>query len=150
MRDDPLDFIGRFEWAIYYVCITRVWVCKGCCWLPVDQRPRLQAWLQSRPCLGEIQSEIHQSPKILIGGRCGRLPHTHLIRNILSNYWCGVHRSCTNNSVNLPGKLYRRFGVRNLSEVLMRLSSDAAHPDCENRTVVWIWNCWKTTCRFLA
>ena len=63
-----------------------------------------------------------------------QLWHTHLIRNILPNYWCGVHRSCTNNSVNLPGKLYMRFDVRNLSEVLLRLSSDAAQTsDCENR-----------------
>ena len=67
--------------------------------------------------------------------------YTHLIRNILPNYWCGVHRSCTNNSVNLPGKLYRRFEVRNLSEVLLRLSSDAAQTsDCENRTVSRIKN----------
>ena len=22
---------------------------------------------------------------------------THLLRNILSNYWCGMHRTCTNN-----------------------------------------------------
>ena len=28
---------------------------------------------------------------------CSDVTHTHLLRNILSNYWCGVHRSCTNN-----------------------------------------------------
>ena len=42
--------------------------------------------------------------------------HTHLLRNILSNYWCGMHLTCTNNPVKLTGK-FRRFGVRNLSEV---------------------------------
>ena len=26
-----------------------------------------------------------------------QMVHTHLLRNILSNYWCGVHRACTNN-----------------------------------------------------
>ena len=26
-------------------------------------------------------------------------PHTHLLRNILSNYWCGMHRTCKNTSV---------------------------------------------------
>ena len=25
--------------------------------------------------------------------------YTHLLRNILSNYWCGMHRMCTNNPV---------------------------------------------------
>ena len=28
---------------------------------------------------------------------------THLLRNSLSNYWCGMHRTCTNTSVNLTG-----------------------------------------------
>ena len=30
---------------------------------------------------------------------------THLIRNIIANYWCGVHRSCTNNPIKLTGSL---------------------------------------------
>ena len=42
--------------------------------------------------------------------------HTHLLRNILSNYWCGMHLTCTNNSVKLTG-MFGRFEVRNLSEV---------------------------------
>ena len=36
--------------------------------------------------------------------------------------------------------MFGRFEVRNLSEVFFQLSSDAAHPDCENRTVFWIGN----------
>ena len=67
--------------------------------------------------------------------------YTHLLRNILSNYWCGMHLTCKNNPVKLTG-IFGRFEWRNLGEVFMRLSSDAAHPDCENRTVFWIWNCW--------
>jgi hypothetical protein len=27
------------------------------------------------------------------------MTHTHLLRNILSNYWCGMHRTCTNTSL---------------------------------------------------
>ena len=69
--------------------------------------------------------------------------HTHLLRNILSNYWCGMHLTCKNNSVKLTG-IFGRFGVRNLSEVFLRLSSDAAQiADCENRTVIWVLTCWK-------
>ena len=33
-------------------------------------------------------------------------PYTHLLRNILSNYCCGVHRACTNN----PLKSDRKIG----------------------------------------
>ena len=40
---------------------------------------------------------------------------THLLRNILSNYWCGMHLTCKNNSVNLTGKI-RRFKVSNLGD----------------------------------
>ena len=59
--------------------------------------------------------------------------HTHLLRNILSNYWCGIHLTCTNNPVKLTG-MFGRFEVRNLSEVFFQLSSDAAqNSDCENR-----------------
>ena len=43
--------------------------------------------------------------------------YTHLLRNILSNYWCGMHHTCTNNTVKLTGML-GRFEGRNLSEVL--------------------------------
>ena len=72
-----------------------------------------------------------------------QLTPTHLLRNILSNYWCGMHLTCKNNSVKLTG-IFGRFGVRNLSEVFLRLSSDAAQiADCENRTVFWILTCWK-------
>ena len=43
-----------------------------------------------------------------------------------------------NNPVKLTG-IFGRFEVRNLSEVFLRLSSDAAQTsDCENRTVSWI------------
>ena len=54
-----------------------------------------------------------------------------------------MHLTCKNNPVKLTG-IFGRFGVRNLSEVFLRLSSDAAQiADCENRTVFWIWTCWK-------
>ena len=74
-------------------------------------------------------------------GNLQKRHYTHLLRNILSNYWCGMHLTCKNNPVKLTG-IFGRFEVRNLSEVFMRQSSDAAHLDCENRTVLWIWNCW--------
>ena len=96
--------------------------------------------------------------------------YTHLLRNILSNYWCGMHLTCTNNSVKLTGML-RRFAVRNLSEVfflrpcskqlevLMQLNhherpnkkatvpSDnvGSKSDCENRTGTENWKRRKKT-----
>ena len=41
--------------------------------------------------------------------------HTHLIRNILPNFWCGMHRTCKNNPVNLTG-VFGRLEVRHLHE----------------------------------
>ena len=33
------------------------------------------------------------------GMRIPKRSHTHLLRNVLSNYWCGLHRTCKDNSV---------------------------------------------------
>ena len=96
-------------------------------------------------------SQTWQEP---IRPRAHTREHTHLLRNILSNYWCGMHLTCTNNPVKLTG-MFGRFEVRNLSEVFWQLSSDAAqttvpswrhrqNSDCENRiqgkNQVWLEN----------
>ena len=90
------------------------------------------------------------------GGTAKCPTHTHLLRNILSNYWCGMHRTCKNTSVK-PDRNGWMIGSEKLCEGNLSMSllegcfgSDAAQSDCENRTVVWFENCWKTTCRYLA
>ena len=81
---------------------------------------------------------------------------THLLRNILSNYWCGVPYTCTNTSVkpDRNGWMIRseKLCEGNLSTSLLEgfSGSDVAQSDCENRTVVWFEKGWKTTCRYLA
>ena len=78
---------------------------------------------------------------------------THLLRKILSNYWCGRHRNVRKhfsktwqeNLVDPTWEIVRS----NLSMSLLEgsTSSDAAQSDCENRTVVWcekrLRNCLK-------
>ena len=82
--------------------------------------------------------------------------YTHLLRNILSNYWCGMHHTCKNTSVNLTGTVWM---IR--SEKLWRKSFYVLA-----RRIYWFWcssvrlrkpYSWlvwkqfeKTTCRCLA
>ena len=72
--------------------------------------------------------------------------YTHLLRNILSNYWCGMHHTCKNTSVNLTGTVWmirsEKLCEGNLSTSLLEgfTGSDAAQSDCENRTVGWYEN----------
>ena len=53
------------------------------------------------------KQELLDGPDARISSICWRQPsfcnaschgHTQLLRNILSNYWCGMHRTCKNNS----------------------------------------------------
>ena len=69
--------------------------------------------------------------------------HTHLLRNILSNYCCGVHRACTNNPLESDRRKWMT-GQENLSRRNLSLSLQKAtvpsdeigsKSDCENRTV---------------
>ena len=94
--------------------------------------------------------------------------HTHLLRNILSNYCCGVHRACTNNPLKSDRKNWmtwrenqcRRILSLSLQKATVPSDEVSSKSDCENRTVDWnlltskfwgrSWCNWKTTCRFLA
>ena len=66
--------------------------------------------------------------------------YTHLLRNILSNYWCGMHRRCKNTS-DKPGRSKGKISSENLCDGNHTTRSDAAHSpsndngssDCENR-----------------
>ena len=69
---------------------------------------------------------------------------THLLRNILSNYWCGMHRTCKNTSIKPDRNSWRTRNEKlcegNLSMSLLEGSnrSDAARSssiDIENRLV---------------
>ena len=44
---------------------------------------------------------------------CRWSTHTHLLRNILSNYWCGMHRTCKDTSVkpNRSGLMTKRVNI---------------------------------------
>ena len=64
---------------------------------------------------------------------------THLLRNILSNYWCGMHLTCKNTSVK-PDR--RHWMIRseklcegnhsNRSDAARSSSIDSGNSDCEN------------------
>ena len=80
--------------------------------------------------------------------------HTHLLRNILSNYWCGMHRTCKNTSVK-PDRNGLMIGSEKLCEEIFlspcwRIylfwcsSVRLRKPYSSLKTV------GKTTCRFLA
>ena len=85
--------------------------------------------------------------------------YTHLLRNILSNYCCGMHHTCKNNSFKSDRHVWmigsEKLCEGNLSTSLLEgsSSSDAARYNCS------IWRCRqqfgfkkvrKTTCRYLA
>ena len=46
--------------------------------------------------------------------------HTHLLRNILSNYWCGMHRTCKNTSVK-PDRRHWMIRSEKLCEVILSM-----------------------------
>ena len=85
---------------------------------------------------------------------------THLLRNILSNYWCGMHRTCkkhlskSDRNCWMIGSEILCEGHHSTSLLEGLTSSDAVQSDCENRTVGWFENCWKTagktTSQYLA
>ena len=84
--------------------------------------------------------------------------HTHLLRNILSSYWCGMHRACKNTSVT-PDRSHWMIRSEkqceeslsmslledsNCSDAARSSSIDIGNSDCENRAkrenwkrVVW-------------
>ena len=70
------------------------------------------------------------------------LTTTHLLRNILSNYWCGMHRTCKNTSFKPDRKWWMTRGEKQcrgkLSTSLLdaTVSSDEVgrNSGCENRT----------------
>ena len=51
---------------------------------------------------------------------------THLLRNIFSNYWCGMHRTCKNTSVKPDRKCLMIRGEKNRNGSLQT--------DCDSRT----------------
>ena len=77
--------------------------------------------------------------------------HTHLLRNILSNYWCGMHRTCKNTSVKPDRKWWMTRREKQCRGILSTSLLDATVPsdevgsnsDCENRAnrrnqqIVW-------------
>ena len=68
--------------------------------------------------------------------------HTHLVRNILSNYWCGMHRTCTNTSfkpdrrkwMTRREKQWRRILSTSLLDATVPSDEVSSKSDCENRT----------------
>ena len=68
--------------------------------------------------------------------------HTHLLRNILSNYWCGMHRTCTNTSfkpdrrkwMTRREKQWRRILSTSLLDATVPSDEVSSKSDCENRT----------------
>ena len=87
---------------------------------------------------------------------------THLLRNILSNYCCGVHRSCTDNPLksdrreldDMAGKPIKMISFFVLAKNNCSIWRNWHKSDCENRTVYWdlltqkfwgrSWCNWKT------
>ena len=71
---------------------------------------------------------------------------THLLRNILSNYWCGMHRTCTNTSIKPDRrkwmtrreKQWRRILSTSLLDATVPSDEVSSNSDCENRTVIKI------------
>ena len=74
---------------------------------------------------------------------------THLLRNILSNYWCGMHRTCTNNPLKSDRRkwlIHReiQFEVCFLrpcseegSDIAEPVVNSQKSPDCANSAENW-------------
>ena len=84
--------------------------------------------------------------------------HTHLLRNILSNYGCGMHRPCKNTSVKPDRqwwmtrreKQYRRILSTTLLDATVPSDEVSSSSDCRSCTdIKWKvglknWKSWKT------
>ena len=74
--------------------------------------------------------------------------HTHLLRNILSNYCCGVHRACTNNPLKSDRKIgwlsektiVEEFFLCPCKKQLFHLTKSAVNQIA--KTEQWIETCW--------
>ena len=87
--------------------------------------------------------------------------HTHLLRNILSNYWCGMHLTCKRHFSKICQDRFGRLDMRNcVKEIFLRPCSKVHQvlmqlklhwwpymiPDCDNSAETKIEN--QSTCRF--
>ena len=103
---------------------------------------------------GEVLSLSGMVQRSYVGD--GHSPHTHLLRNILSNYWSGMHHTCKNTSAK-PDRRHWMIRSEKLCEVnqsMFRCSSVFCNwpkvvPDCDNSAeMTRKENC--STCRFWA